>query len=83
MALYDSSTMRLLGGVPGQQLFLYRSADSINSIAASGYFNSAVAEYNLSTGDMILVVSGFGGTPVFDGLVAAVASGTVTTSLLS
>lgn len=80
---YDSSTMRLMGGVPGQQLFLYRTADAVATVTASGYFNSAVAEYNLATGDMILAVSGFGGTPVFDGLVASVSGSTVTSSLLS
>lgn len=80
---YDSTTMRLMGGVSGQQLFLYRSADAVGSLAASGYFNNAIAEYNLSTGDMILAVSGFGATPVFDGLVVSVSGATATTSPLA
>jgi len=80
---YDSNTMRLMGGVPGQQLFLYRTADAIASVSASGYFNNAVEEYNLSTGDMILAVTGFGASPVFDGLVASVSGTTASTSLLS
>jgi hypothetical protein len=80
---YDSTTLRLMGGVPGQQLFLYRTADAVGTVTASGYFNNAIAEYNLSTGDMILCVTGFGATPVFDGLVVSVSGATATTSLLS
>jgi len=80
---YDSSTMRLLGGVPGQQLFLYRTADASGAVSASGYFDSAIAEYNLSGGDVILAVSGFGTLPVLDGLVVSVANATATTGLLS
>ncbi len=80
---YDASTMRLMGGVPGQQLFLYRTADAIGSVDDAGYFNSAVDEYNLSTGDMILAVTSFGGTQAFDGLVVGVSAGQATVSLLS
>ncbi|MDP2848348.1 MAG: hypothetical protein Q8O35_09160 [Humidesulfovibrio sp.] len=80
---YDSTTMRLMGGVPGQQLFLYRTADAVAAVSASGYFNNAIAEYNLSSGDMILTVSGFGALPVLDGLVASVSGGNATTGLLA
>lgn len=80
---YEASSMRLMGGVPGQQLFLYRTAEGIGAVSASGYFNNAVTDYNLSTGDLILTVTGFGSSPVFDGLVAIVNGATVTTSLLS
>lgn len=80
---YDCTAMRLLGGVPGQQLFLYRTADAIGAVSASGYFNAAMAEYNLSAGDIILAVTGFGVLPVLDGLVASVSGSTVSTGLLS
>lgn len=80
---YDSTTMRLMGGVPGQQLFLYRTADAIGAVSASGYFNNAIAEYNLASGDMILAVSGFGTLAVLDALVVSVTGATATTGLLS
>lgn len=80
---FDSTTMRLMGGVPGQQLFLYRTADAAASVGASGYFNNAIAEYNLSSGDIVLAVSGFGVLPVLDALVASVNATTATTSPLA
>ena len=80
---YDSSTMRLMGGVPGQQLFLYRTADAIGPVSASGYFNKAMAEYNLASGDIILAVTGFGSLSVLDALVATVGGGTASTSPLA
>jgi len=80
---FDSTTMRLMGGVPGQQLFLYRTADAIATVSASGYFNNAVEEYNLASGDIILAVSGFGALNVLDALVASVSGATATTGLLS
>ncbi|MDO9084483.1 MAG: hypothetical protein Q7U56_14515 [Humidesulfovibrio sp.] len=80
---YDSTTMRLMGGVPGQQLFLYRTADAIGSVDDVGYFDKAVDEYNLSTGDMILAVTSFGGTAALDGLVVGVSSGQASVTLLS
>jgi hypothetical protein len=80
---FDSSTMRLMGGVPGQQLFLYRTADAIGTVSAAGYFTPAVEEYNLSGGDIILAVTGFGALAVLDALVASVSGGAATTGLLS
>ncbi|GAB6126694.1 hypothetical protein [Humidesulfovibrio idahonensis] len=80
---FDSTTMRLMGGVPGQQLFLYRTADAVGTVSASGYFNRAVEEYNLASGDIILLVTGFGTLSVLDALVASVSGGTATTGLLS
>lgn len=80
---FDSTTMRLLGGVPGQQLFLYRSADAAAEQGGSGYFNNAIAEYNLSSGDIVLAVSGFGVLPVLDALVVSVSGGNASASPLS
>jgi hypothetical protein len=80
---YSKDTMRLMGGVPGQQLFLYRTADAIGDVDDSGYFDEAVEEYNLSTGDVILAVTGYGTTCVLDALVVTVSGTTATTALLS
>lgn len=80
---FDSSTMRLMGGVPGQQLFLYRTADAIGTVSGGGYFTPAVEEYNLTSGDIILAVTGFGGASVLDALVATVSGASASTGLLS
>lgn len=80
---YDASTMRLMGGVPGQQLFLYRTADAIGSVDDAGYFDDAIAEYNLSTGDLILAVTSFGGTQALSALVADVTDAQASVTLLA
>jgi hypothetical protein len=69
---FSSSTMRLSGGIPGQQLFMYRTADAETSTDDSGYFDNAVTWNNLSTGDVILNVYAFGGSMGLRGYVAAV-----------
>ena len=80
---FDSTTMRLMGGVPGQQHFLYRTAEAIGAVGASGYFNNAVEEYNLASGDIVLAVSGFGVLAVLDALVVTVSGGNATASPLA
>jgi len=80
---YDASFMRLMGGVPGQQLFLYRTSDAIGTVDDTGYFNSAVDEYNLSSGDIILAVTSFGGVQALGALVAAVSSGQASVTALT
>lgn len=80
---YDASFMRLMGGVPGQQLFLYRSADAIGTVDDAGYFDTAVDEYNLATGDMILAVTSFGGTQALSALVVGVSAGQASVTLLA
>jgi len=80
---YDSSTMRLMGGVPGQQLFLYRTPDASGTVDASGYFNSAVAEYTLSSGDLILAVTSFGAAVALGALVVSVNAGQASVAPLS
>lgn len=80
---YDSTKMRLMGGVPGQQLFMYQTADAIGDVDESGYFDEAVEQYNLTTGDVILCVTGVGTANVLDGLVTTVTSGTASVSLLA
>ncbi len=59
---YTTANMRLMQGVPGQALYHYRTADLKSTVAASGYFNDAVGQTNLATGDVIRVVYGFGGS---------------------
>lgn len=61
---YESSKMRLMGGVPGQQLFLYRSEDDAAQVAASGYLDQAVEEYHLCDGDIVIAVTGEAGSRV-------------------
>ena len=80
---YDSQNLRLIGGVPGQQLFLYRSGDAVEAVGGSGYFNQAVEHYNLTTGDIVLAVTGYGTACVLDALVATVADGVAATTRLS
>ncbi|MHC1700117.1 MAG: hypothetical protein AB9900_03940 [Humidesulfovibrio sp.] len=80
---YDASTMRLMGGVPGQQLFLYRTADAIADVDDAGYFDAAVDEYNLSTGDLVLAVTSFGGVQALDALVVGVSAGQASVTLLA
>ncbi len=80
---YDSTTMRLLGGVPGQQMFMYRTADNITDIEVSGYFDPAVEHYNLSTGDIILAVTSFDSANALAGLVTTVTGTTATVSKLA
>lgn len=80
---YDASSMRLMGGVPGQQLFLYRSADAIGSVDDPGYFTKAIGEYNLGTGDIILAVTGPDTAPALSALVAVVSGGAASTTKLA
>ncbi|MDC0335337.1 hypothetical protein OAN24_00360 [Pseudodesulfovibrio sp.] len=78
MAGYTSEDMRLMGGVPGQQLFIYRSDDEIATIAAADYFNDAAEDYNLDTGDIIIACSGATMADSVDLLVATNTAGAVT-----
>lgn len=78
MAGYNSEDMRLMGGVPGQQLFIYRSDDDSLTIEAADYFNDAVEEYNLETGDIIIACSGPTMADAIDLLLATNTDGAVT-----
>ena len=75
---YSATSMRRIDGVPGQQLFAYVTADMNSVVEASAYFDDAVADYNLSTGDIIAIVHDTGGTILGDFYVATNTSGTVT-----
>ncbi|MGE9294155.1 MAG: hypothetical protein ACQKBW_11120 [Puniceicoccales bacterium] len=76
---YTSEDMRLMGGVPGQQLFLYRTEDAIATVTASGYFDEAATDYTLDTGDIVIACTGADAAAAVDLLVATNADGTVTT----
>lgn len=67
---YNADQMRLMGGVPGQQLFLYRTDDTPSDAQTPGYFDPAVDHYSLSGGDIVFCVSDAAGTPALNALVA-------------
>lgn len=69
---YSASTFRRISGVPGQQLFLYRTADAETATDDQDYFLAAKTDYNLTTGDIILNVYAFGGSMGLRGYVATV-----------
>lgn len=75
---YISEDMRLMGGVPGQQLFIYRSEDDAATVAEAGYFDQAVEDYNLETGDIVIACTGVNRAAAIDLMVAADTDGTVT-----
>ncbi len=75
---YESENMRLMGGVPGQQLFLYRTEDAVASVTAPGYFDQAAVDYTLDTGDIVIACTGADMAEAVDLLVAANADGVVT-----
>jgi len=76
---YDSTVMRLTSGAyPGQQCFHYKTTDLISTVVASGYFDTAVDDYNLDTGDVIIATTGALGAAAIDLLVATNTAGTVT-----
>lgn len=75
---YISEDMRLMGGVPGQQLFIYRSEDDAATVTGSGYFDQAVEDYNLDTGDIVIACTGADMAGAIDLMVAANTDGTVT-----
>ena len=75
---YVSEDMRLMGGVPGQQLFLYRSEDAVASVTGSGYFDEAAIDYTLGTGDIIIACTGADQAEAVDMLVATNTDGVVT-----
>lgn len=78
MALTASTLFKVAGANPG--LHIYKTADTIATVTASGYFNNVTD--NLRQYDVIIVVSETGGTPKIDNIFVTSADGatTVTTS---
>lgn len=80
MAFAASGLQRLAGAGSGGQLFMYKTADAVATVTASGYFNSVTAQ--LRQHDAIIVIGSTGGTPTVDLIfvTSASAAATVTTS---
>lgn len=76
--MYNSEDMRLMGGVPGQQLFIYRSEEPKPKVEESGYFSDAVDDNFLSTGDIIIACTGDNMSDEITLLVATVNDGHAT-----
>lgn len=78
MALTATALFKVAGANPG--LHIYKTADAIATVVASGYFNSVTD--NLRQWDVIIVVSETGGTPKVDVITVTSADGatTVTTT---
>jgi fructoselysine-6-P-deglycase FrlB-like protein len=78
MALTATTLFKVAGAKPG--LWIYKSADAIATIVASGYFNNVTNA--LKEHDVIIVVGATGGTETVDLVVVTSADGaaTVTTT---
>jgi hypothetical protein len=74
---YNSEDMRLMGGVPGQQLFIYRTFDDFCDVRRMSYFNDAIDDYNMTTGDIILACAGRGRAENIGMLVVCIEDGYV------
>lgn len=73
---FNQDNLSLQSGYPGKQMFTYHSEDAIATVAASGYFNDAISNNNLTTGDIITVVDN--ATPTVDVVVVTVTGTTAT-----
>lgn len=78
MALTASTLFKIAGANPG--LHIYKTADAIGTVTGSGYFNDVTS--NLRQYDVIICVSGVGGTVNVDLVTVTSADGaaTVTTT---
>tara|TARA_Y100001951_G_C11268463_1_gene257135 strand:+ start:666 stop:911 length:246 start_codon:yes stop_codon:yes gene_type:complete len=74
MAYTASSLYKVGGANPG--LWIYKSADALATIVASGYFNDATNE--LKEHDVIISIGSTGGTETVDVLLVTSASGAAT-----
>ena len=79
MAFSDSNLGAVNTPLAGVTSWYYTTTDSISTVVASGYFNSAYQK--MRVGDFITVVSSTGGTIAIDlVVVAGNSSGVVTTT---
>jgi hypothetical protein len=83
MAYSTTSPVKKIAEAGGNSVFFYISADVITDIDDSGYFDTDFA--NFKNGDVILTVSGVGGTQAIDVLTisSATAATTVTVAVLA
>ncbi|XPV77044.1 MAG: hypothetical protein ACNI27_03750 [Desulfovibrio sp.] len=58
---YGKDNMVLVGGVPGNAVYSYKSEDGLAEIMQDGYFDAAVKQYNLDSGDQVHVSAGKNG----------------------
>jgi DNA-binding MurR/RpiR family transcriptional regulator len=81
MAFANTGWVCAAHGAGTAQLFIYSTADAMSAVDDSGYFNDVAAQ--LRKGDLILVSSATGGTPVAGFLIvtSATAAATVTTAV--
>ncbi|MBG0776979.1 MAG: hypothetical protein H0S85_11180 [Desulfovibrionaceae bacterium] len=75
---YDPASMSRIEGVPGKALYRYSTTDALSAVTASGYFDDAVTQYNLATGDAVLATTGAASAAAVALLVATNTAGTVT-----
>lgn len=80
MAAFTPTSLIHIGHGNGQNVFLYKTVDTIAETIASGYFNTNYERFN--KGDVIIAVTSTGGTIAVDVIVVSSASGaaTVTTT---
>ncbi|BCS87332.1 hypothetical protein [Pseudodesulfovibrio sediminis] len=55
---YNKENLRLVGGYPGDNLYIYSSDDAIATVITSDYFGDAENDYNLTAGDIIIAKTG-------------------------
>lgn len=81
MAFANTGWVCASHGAGTAQLFIYSTADAMTTVDDSGYFNTVAPQ--LRKGDLILVSSATGGTPVAGFLIvtSATAAATVTTAI--
>jgi hypothetical protein len=75
---YSADNMKRLN-VGDESMYIYKSADAIATVAASGYFNSAYAE--LKKGDAIIVIDS--STPTIDICVVSSTTGATTVTVVN
>ena len=75
---YSADNMKRLN-VGDESMYIYKSADAIATVAASGYFNDAYAE--LKKGDAIIVIDS--STPTIDICVVSSTTGATTVTVVN
>jgi hypothetical protein len=75
---YSADNMKRMN-VGDESMYIYKSADAIATVAASGYFNSAYAE--LKKGDAIIVIDS--STPTIDICVVSSTTGATTVTVVN
>lgn len=61
---YAASGLALVSNAGAHSIWLYRTADNINTVMGSAYFVSAANSRMFNVGDQMIIRSGYGGTEV-------------------